>query len=223
MRREPLQHITGSREFHGLDFRVDGRALIPRPETEGLVDAVLGLDLPRGARVADLGTGSGCIAVTLAAKGGDLQLFAVDASEDALALARQNARRHGVERRIEFLHADMRATPASWQGTMRAIACNPPYVSEGEWSGLEPEVRDHDPRQALVAGATGLELYPVVARAAFDLLGPAGMLVLELGYGQDEAVGALLEEAGFSVIEIRPDLNRVLRVLLAERPAARGR
>lgn len=220
--REPLQHITGSQEFHGLSFKVDRRALIPRPETEGLVDALLALDLPEAARVTDIGTGGGCIAVTMAVRRPTLELLALEASAEALALARENAALHGVEQRIRFHHGDLRTPPASWWGRMHAVVSNPPYVSEADWGALEPEVRDHDPRQALLAGPTGYELHADLAPVAFRLLRPAGHLVLEMGSGQSARVGQLLADAGFSEIDIRADLRGIPRVLVAQRGEGKG-
>jgi release factor glutamine methyltransferase len=215
--REPLQHIIGSQEFHGLPFRVDRRVLVPRPETEGLVDVALDLDLPRRARVADLGTGSGCLAVTLAVKRRDLRLFALERSEAALAVAHSNARRHGVEDRIEFREGDLAAPPGAWRGRMDLVLSNPPYVAEKEWHGLEPEVRDHDPREALVAGPSGLESYRSLLPSAFGLLRPEGALAIEVGYGQAERVRAIARRAGFRGVELCPDYRGIPRVLVAER------
>lgn len=212
-RREPLQHITGQQEFHGLAFKVDRRALVPRPETEGLVDAVL--EGPETRRVADLGTGGGCIAIALAVRRPGLRLHALDASAAALDLARENARAHGVLDRVEFALGDLAFPPPSWQGRMDAVVSNPPYVGEAEWSGLAPEVRDHDPREALVAGETGLEAYAALAPAAGRLLRPGGVLMLELGWGQSAAVVEIVARAGFEAIEVRPDLRGIARVLVA--------
>lgn len=216
-RREPFQHIAGVQEFHGLEFRVDRRVLVPRPETEGLVDAVLELDLPNKSRVADLGTGSGCIAVTLAVKRRDLELYALDSSADALELAQENAFRHEVDDRIEFVRGDLQDSPEDWQGKMDAVVSNPPYVSEGDWQGLAPEVRDYDPREALVSGPTGLEAYGPLVRSASGLLRPEGSLVIELGWGQADRVRELVGEAGFRITEVRPDLRSIPRVLVAEK------
>jgi release factor glutamine methyltransferase len=217
-RREPLQHITGVQEFYGLSFQVDGRVLIPRPETEGLVEATVALDLPNRARVADLGVGSGCIAVALAVTRRDLELYALDRSEDALELARDNARRHEVEDRIEFRRGELEAPPEEWWERMDTVVSNPPYVRADEWARLEPEVRDHDPQGALVAGPTGLEAYQALIPSAFDLLRPEGYLVLELGFGQAEDVRDIALASGFRAHEIRPDMQQIPRVLVAERP-----
>jgi release factor glutamine methyltransferase len=213
--REPLQHIIGTQEFYGLELRIDGRALIPRPESEGLIEAALSFVPPRGGSAADLGTGSGCLAVALAVARPDLRLYAIDRSADALDVARDNARRHGVDRRISFVEGDMGSPPAAWRGIMDLVVSNPPYVSEAEWLELEPEVRDHDPRHALVAGPTGLEAYGLLLPAASELLRPGGLLALELGLGQAEAVGAMVRDEGLRLLEVRPDFQGIPRVLLA--------
>jgi release factor glutamine methyltransferase len=216
-RREPLQYLTGEQEFMGLRFLVDSRVLVPRPETEGVVEAVLGLGLPSGASVADLGTGSGCIPISLAVARPDLALFALDVSPEALDVAGANAERHGVAVRIEFVVADLETPPASWTGRMDAVVSNPPYVSEEEWAGLSPEVRDHEPRVALVPGPTGLEAYGRAAVSAAALLGSGGHLVLELGFGREEGARRAVANAGFRALEAIPDPRGIPRVLLARR------
>lgn len=215
--REPAQHITGVQEFYGLQFRVDGRVMIPRPETEDVVEAALGLGLPHGAHAADLGTGSGCIAVALAARRPDLQLHALDRSAAALVVARQNACLHGLERRIELVEADLAAPPRAWIGRMLLVVSNPPYVPLGDWSGLQREVRDHDPREALVAGPSGLEVYQALAPTARQLLSPGGHLVVEVGYRQAGDARAIVERAGFRTVETREDLQGIPRVIVAQR------
>jgi release factor glutamine methyltransferase len=218
-RRIPLQHVIGSQEFYGVSFRADGRALIPRPETEGLIDAALELDLPAGAHAADLGTGSGCLAIVLALKLPTLRLHALDRSLAALELARENAAAHAVGQRIEFVRGDFATPVPAWHGRMDLVLANPPYVAEGEWSTLEPEVRDHDPRGALIAGPSGIESYSALLPAARVLLRPGGHLILELGHGQADRVSALVAAAGLCGTEVRPDLRGIPRVLLARRPA----
>jgi release factor glutamine methyltransferase len=215
--REPLQHILGVQEFYGLELGCDRRALVPRPETEGLVDAALALELPVGSRVVDLGTGSACIAIALAVRRPDLRLHALDRSRAALAQAGENARRLGVERSIEFHHGEMAALPEAWNGMIDAVLSNPPYVSEAEWSRLAPEVRDHDPREALVAGPSGLEAYTVLAPAAARALRTGGALLLEIGWGQAAQVTEIVRRAGFSGVSVEPDLRGVPRVLRARR------
>lgn len=213
--RIPLQQITGRVLFHGLTIDVDEHVLIPRPETEDLVDAVLEAGLPDGARVADLGTGSGCVAIALAAARPAWSLLAVDVSAAALAVARRNAARHRMDGRLRLVEADFAAPLAAWRGTFDAVVSNPPYVPEDEWRGLQPEVRDHEPKIALVPGPTGNEAYESVVRAARDLLVPGGLMALELGWTSEPAVRALAEAAGFGSIRVRPDLQGIPRVLVA--------
>jgi len=218
-RREPAQHILGSQEFYGRSFHVDRRVLVPRPESETLIDTVLALELPSRARVADLGTGSGCLALTLAAERPQDEIWALDRSADALAVARANAELHGLQARVRWVQADLADPPRAWSGTMNVVVCNPPYVSEAEWVGLQPEVRDHDPREALVPGPSGLEAYAVLAPVALRLAEPGGYLVVELGYGQEDSVRSLVEQAGFRGVRTLADLRGVTRVLVGRRPA----
>jgi len=213
--REPLQHLTGVQEFYGRSFVADARALVPRPETEGLIDAVLSLALPRDARVAELGVGGGCIAVTLAVERPHFTIDALDLSQSALDLARENAQRFGVSSRIRLMPGDLAVPPAEWREAMHVVVSNPPYGRESEWPTLEPEVREHDPREAFVAGPSGLEAYRALASPAHDLLLAGGYLVLELGAGQANDVRGIVAGAGFSLREVRPDLNGIDRVLVA--------
>jgi release factor glutamine methyltransferase len=217
-KREPAQHITGTQGFYGLDFRVDRRVLIPRPETEGVVEAALALDLAPGARVVDLGTGSGCLAITLAVRRPDLSVDALDRSREALEVARDNAVRHGVSTRLRFTEASFDAPPAAWSGQIDLVVSNPPYVSQDEWETLQPEVRDHDPHQALVSGPTGLEAYVRLVPAARELLGHGGDLILELGHGQKSAVTDIVIAAGFRDIRVRDDFQQIPRILIAVAP-----
>jgi release factor glutamine methyltransferase len=217
-RREPLQYLTGEQEFMGLPFRVDSRVLVPRPETEGVVTAALGLGLPAGARVADLGTGSGCISIALAVARPDLGLHALDISGEALEVARWNAERLGVGTRIDFVLSDLAEPPAEWSGTMDAVLSNPPYVAEDEWAGLSPEVRDYEPRVALVPGPSGLEAYRRVAASAIRLLVPGGCMVVELGFKREGGARDAATRAGLTGLEVLPDLRGIPRVLLARRP-----
>lgn len=210
--REPMQYLTGEQEFHGLSLSVDRRVLIPRPETEEVVDAVLALDLPARAVVADLGTGSGCIALALKAARPDLDVLALDRSPEALAVARANARRLGVE--VTFQQGDFAQPPGDWTGRLHAVVSNPPYVTEAEWAALAPEVRDHEPKGALVPGESGLEAYQALLPAAFPLLLPGGALVLELGWRSAVPVSALAAAAGFREVAVREDLRGVPRILV---------
>jgi len=219
-RREPFQHITGTQEFYGVEFRVDRRVLVPRPETEGIVDAALGFDLPEDATVLDVGTGSGCLAVVLALERPSWRVLALERSEPALVVAALNVRRHGVGDRVELVRGRLETPPGAWTGRIDLLVSNPPYVTEADWGALQPEVRDHDPREALVSGPTGLEAYAALLPVAWRLLRPAGRIALELGFGQSEAVCRIALDRGFSDVEVRDDLRSIPRVLVARRTDA---
>lgn len=215
--REPTQYIIGRERFRNLNLRVGPQALIPRPETEGLVEAVLALGLRGGATVADLGTGTGCIAIALADERSDVRVCALEVSPAALELARANAAEAGLAHRIEFALGSMADPPSAWIARCDAVVSNPPYVSEDDWRGLEPEVRDHEPKAALVPGPTGLEAYDPLADAARRLLVPGGTLVAELGYDSEPGARAAVVRAGLRVVRVEPDFRGIARVLIARR------
>src|SRR5580698_886891 len=192
--QHPLQHLTGTQEFFGLALRVTRNVLIPRPETEHLVEAVL--DWARQQpnphlRVADVGTGSGAIAIALASVLEHASITAIDISPAALAVARDNAVRLNLASRIRFLEGDL-LTPVTGDPPFDVIASNPPYVAVDDAPTLAPEVRDHEPPLALYAGPTGLDIYRRLIPQAFDLLCPGGLVALEIGYGQRDPLTALL-------------------------------
>lgn len=205
--REPVAYILGTKGFRSIELAVDPRVLIPRPETEHLVEAVL--DLPRGARVCDVGTGSGAIALALKAERPDLAVVATDASDDALAVARANAARLGLD--VELHHGDLLADVA---GPIDAIVSNPPYVEDG--AELAPEIVRHEPALALRAGPDGLDVIRRLLPAAGAT--EARLVALEIGAGQAAAVGDLLREAGFPDVEVVLDLAGIERVLVGRRP-----
>jgi release factor glutamine methyltransferase len=205
--REPVAYILGSKGFRSIELAVDPRVLIPRPETEHLVDAVL--DLPEGARVCDVGTGSGAIALALKSERPDLAVVATDASEEALAVARANAAR--LELDVELHHGDLLADVA---GPLDAIVCNPPYVEDG--AELAPEIVRYEPALALRAGPDGLDVIRRLLPAAGATA--ARVMALEIGAGQAAAVTALLREAGFPEVAVVPDLAGIQRVLVGRRP-----
>jgi release factor glutamine methyltransferase len=216
--RVPVQYITGEQEFLGRGFHVDPRVLVPRPETEEVAQAALSLiPIRDGTRLADLGTGSGCIAVSLAVERPEARVHALDRSAEALAVARANARRHGVHERIVWARAEFASPPAGWRGIMDLVISNPPYVAADEWLRLEPEVKDHEPMSALVAGPTGDEAYETVIPAAALLLRPDGALVLELGHRSARGASRMAEAVGFRSIEIRSDVRGIARVLVGRR------
>lgn len=220
VRRASVAHLLGVRGFRMLDLRVDGRVLIPRPETELLVE--LGLELPRGATVVDVGTGSGAIALALADERPDLVLHATDVSAEALEVARENARRTGAA--VRFHEADLLdglpplATTAGAAGL--ALLSNPPYIPDGDLGSLPPEVRDHDPHLALFGGPDGLDVVRRLLPAARAF--GATLVGLEIGRGQAEATAALAREAGFAATEVRDDLAGIGRVVVGRVAGAPG-
>jgi len=213
---EPIQYILGEAEFYGLPFRVTRDVLIPRPETEHLVERVLALAaaFPHPC-IADIGTGSGAIAIALAHYLPHAAITAIDLSERALAIARQNATRNAVDSRIRFLRGDL-LSPVASEG-FDLVVSNPPYVAEADRASLSVEVRDHEPALALFAGAGGLAVYQRLIPAAHAALAPGGFLALEIGAGQSSAVESLLTAASFAEIESTPDLQGIPRVLTARR------
>jgi release factor glutamine methyltransferase len=214
---EPIQYILGEAEFYGLPFFVTPDVLIPRPETEHLVEkAIELLPLFSKPRIVDIGTGSGIIAIALAHEWPSATVTATDVSASALDVARRNADRNGLAGRIRFLMGDL-LTPIAAE-RFEIIASNPPYVPETDRTSLAPEVRDYEPGSALFAGQDGLSIYRRLIPAAFDALVPGGFLVLEIGYGQQSSVSALLESSGFRSIEFTADLQSIPRVAAAQRP-----
>lgn len=212
---EPIQYITGVQEFYGLAFRVTPAVLIPRPETELLVEATL-QRLPHNQplNVADIGTGSGILAITLATHLPLAEITAIDISPEALALARRNAETHHVTHCIHFVEGDLLAAIPNRQ--FDAIISNPPYVPTSDRETLHPQVRDHEPARALFAGPNGLDIYARLIPQAHAALTPGGLLALEIGQGQHPAVEKLL--TGWSEIEILNDLNHIPRTILARKP-----
>lgn len=190
---EPVQYILGSWEFYGREFRLSRDTLIPRPETEGLVEAVVGAWQGAGRTeglALDVGTGCGAIAVTLAAELPRLTVVATDVSAGALRVARENARRRGVADRIRFLRADL-CSALKRGSRFDLVVSNPPYVSEREWPSLPAEVRDYEPPGALLAGPDGLAVLRRLAAEAGDFLAPGGALWCEIGETQGDAVSRL--------------------------------
>ena len=215
--REPLAYIVGQQEFWGLPFGVSPAVLIPRPETELIVEAALELfpETDRHLRAADVCTGSGCVAVALAIERPAARIIATDISGVALDMARQNAARHGVGNRIAFHCGDLLD---GIEGPFDVIAGNPPYVAERDKRGLQPEVRDYEPGVALFGGSDGFHLVERLVRSAVHYLRPGGYLLCEFGLGQDEQVEALVAGTGnLRLIELRRDLQGIARTVVAER------
>jgi release factor glutamine methyltransferase len=216
-RREPLQHLTGSTSFCGYEIAVNRHALVPRPETELLAE--LGWEFlstlnPQPSTALDFGTGTGCIAIALAAKCPAAKIVATDISPEALALARENAERNNVAGRIEFRPGD---GVAALSAEMRfdLILSNPPYIPSAEIATLQPEVRDFDPRAALDGGADGLDFYRKLAKEAKPFLKPDGKIMLEFGDGRADAVRKIFEAEKWVVEAVREDYSHRARILVA--------
>jgi release factor glutamine methyltransferase len=222
LRREPVAYIVGRQEFWSLDIEVSRDVLIPRAETELLVD--IGVGLLRGrttARVADVGTGSGCVAIALARELPHVDLWATDNSPAAVTLARANARRLGVADRIRFSVGEL-LTPVVDGDPFDLICSNPPYVGTDGAEGLPPEIA-FEPRQALFAGTDGLAVIRRLLVECHARLASNGCLLVEIGFGQAQAIRVLAGRAGFERVEIRDDYAGIPRVLVASAPPSSGR
>ncbi|MGB8853131.1 MAG: peptide chain release factor N(5)-glutamine methyltransferase [Pirellulales bacterium] len=216
---EPVAYLVGSREFFSLPFVVNKAVLVPRPETEGLVVRVLDLCKAAAApRIIDVGTGSGAIAITLAKRLPQATIVATDISPEALAVGRENAARHGVAERVGFVACDLLGAAAEAAGPWDVIVSNPPYVREDEFDSLPRDVRLHEPRSALVAGPTGVEVVTRLAAAAAESLVPGGWLVIEIGPAVAAAAEAVLDAQPGLVCEATlPDLANLPRIVQARR------
>jgi release factor glutamine methyltransferase len=223
-RREPLAYITGCREFWSLNFRVTPDVLIPRPETERLVEIALdcagAFDRDVPLRILDIGTGSGAIAVSLAKELPRAQVWATDVSLPALEVARHNAAHHGVAQRIQFAGSDL--FDSVGKGEFHLIVSNPPYVGRGELATLAPEVSQWEPRSAWDGGSDGLDYYRAIITEGFRHLLPGGALIMEIGTDLGRPVAQLLRNAGnYTAAKIYQDYSCRDRVAVAYRPADR--
>ncbi|WP_224368326.1 peptide chain release factor N(5)-glutamine methyltransferase [Hyalangium versicolor] len=221
MAGEPTQYLTGVKEFYNRSFKVDARVLIPRPETELLVEAALRV-LPKDApsRALDVCTGSGCIAISLASERPQASLLATDLSPDACALARENAETLGVGARVTVVQGDLFA-PVPADARFQLVASNPPYIASEEIPGLSAEVR-REPRLALDGGRDGLAVLRRVIEGARRCLLPGGLLAMEIGETQGAAVRELLQAAGFQDARVEKDLERRDRLAFGTQPVATG-
>jgi len=214
IKNEPMAYITGEKEFYSRTFSIDRDVLIPRPETELLVEETLratdGVERPA---ILDIGTGSGCIAVTLSCEKPGSRVFAADISRGALAVARANAERHCSRNKIFFVRGNL--TDPFIKDTFDIVASNPPYISEQEFKALPPEIKDFEPRSSLIAGEDGLYFIRKIISGAGYILKNGGWCLLEIGAGQSSAVETLFGEAGFTEISSSRDINDIERVVRA--------
>jgi release factor glutamine methyltransferase len=211
--REPVSRIVGEKEFWGHSFIVTPAVLVPRPETETVVELALSLvDRAAVLRIVDLGTGSGAILLALLSELPHARGIGIDISADALDVARANAQRLGLAQHADFALRDF----AAIDGTFDLVVSNPPYIPSGDIAQLAPEVREHDPQAALDGGTDGLAAYRAIAVAARHLLAPAGHLVVEIGAGQEMAIGALFAHSGLAIKATRHDLSGIPRALAAK-------
>lgn len=210
----PLQYITNQQEFMGLSFYVDPSVLIPRQDTETLVETLIerSKQTPFN-RMIEIGVGSGCISISLAKFLGDVRITGIDISKEALAIAEKNAKTNQVEDRISWIYGDL-LTDYTGDKNMDLIVSNPPYISTDDYNALDADVKEQEPMLALEGGADGLDFYRKITSQSKEYLTQGGMLAYEIGYNQGESVKALLKENGFTQIEIIKDLAHKDRVVL---------
>jgi release factor glutamine methyltransferase len=211
VRREPVAYILGRKGFRRIEVLVDRRVLIPRPETELLVEVALELGPPY---VLDVGTGSGAIALAVADEVPSSRVVATDTSFDAVRVAQSNAERLGLAERVDVVLRGVDSLGGTGGGPCDLLLANLPYVSEGEWEGLEPEIREHEPRDALVAGPTGLEVIEALVAELASMKTRPAAVALEIGAGQGEAVAEIVRAAGYGEVEVRRDLAGLDRAVI---------
>jgi release factor glutamine methyltransferase len=216
----PTQYLTGKQEFWGLEFQVTPAVLIPRPETEHLIEVTIEKlaewQGQKNLRIADIGTGSGCIAVTLAYEFSQAEIFATDISGAALEIARRNAERHGVLEQIRFVECDLLGA-AGKEELFDVIVSNPPYIARSEELQLQREVREHEPHEALFGGMAGSEIYARLIAEAAPHLRSRGLLVIEIGYGAANEIRSMLDNAPWKDVRVTNDLAGIPRIISAER------
>ncbi|MDT4896116.1 MAG: release factor glutamine methyltransferase [Acidobacteriota bacterium] len=212
---EPLQYITGHQEFYGLDFEVTSDVLIPRPETELLVETALKFldETSQPARICDVGTGTGCIPIAILHERPSVQAVGLDISYPALRIAARNAARHDVHERLSLVASDCLAALDTQRARFHMIVSNPPYVAEDALPGLQREVRDHEPRVALTPGGDGLSIIRRLIEDAPHFLETNGHLLMEIGFDQHEAVGNLIDSQAWELLDIHKDLQGIPRTL----------
>lgn len=216
LNREPVSLIVGHKEFWSLDFVVDENVLTPRPETELLVETALNCISSPTVKILDLGTGSGAIAVAMAKEIPECKVSAIDIDLNALSIAKENAERHGVADRIEFVCADLRKS--NWSGCFSMILSNPPYIKSADIQKIMPEVRNYELEKVLDGGVTGLDFYQAIIPMAIDRLEANGFLILEIGHDQADEVTALLDKFScYQNIEVIQDYSGYDRVIKAQK------
>ena len=221
--RRPLQHLTGRQAFWRYEFVVTPDTLIPRPETEALVEATLARLRGRERPViVDVGTGTGCVALSLALELPDAEVHATDLSAPALAVAAENARRLGCAERVALHQGDLLDPVAALSGRIDVVVSNPPYVDRREAASLPPEVREHEPSLALFAPGDGCSIYRRLAPQAYTALAPRGALVVEIGFGMEPEVRHILSAAGFTIERVVADLQSIPRAVVALRDPLAG-
>jgi release factor glutamine methyltransferase len=216
LNREPISQIVGHQEFWSLDFIVDENVLAPRPETELLIETALNCISSPTAKILDLGTGSGALAVTMAKEISECKVSALDIDRKALSIAKENAVRHGVADQIEFICADIKKS--DWLGCFSMILSNPPYIKSEDIEKVMPEVRNYEPRKALDGGVTGLDFYRVIIPMAIDRIEENGFLILEIDHDQADEVTALLDNFScYKNIEVIQDYSHYDRIVKAQK------
>ena len=216
LNREPVSLIVGHQEFWSLDFVVDGNVLTPRPETELVIETALNCISSHTARILDLGTGSGALAVTMAKEVPECKVSAIDIDPKALSIAKENAVRHGVADRVEFICTDL--IKSAWSGCFSIILSNPPYIKSADIKKIMPEVLNYEPEKALDGGITGLAFYRAIIPMAIDRLEENGFLILEIGHDQADEVTALLNNFScYQNIKVIQDYSGYDRVVKAQK------
>ena len=219
---QPIAYILGEWEFYSLAFEIEPPVLVPRPETEHLVEVVLEVIGDRPARVLDVGTGSGCVSIAIAHSAPNCSLVTSDIREEFLELARRNAERHQVADRIAFRKGDLFEALAPEDAPFDVICSNPPYVAEPEWEGLSPTITRYEDPQALLAGPDGLEVIRRLIAEAQEYLVAGGTLAFEMGMGHYDTVRELLQEGGYENVSARRDLAGIDRIAIGRKPNAPG-
>lgn len=217
---EPLQYITGTQAFFGLDFEVTKDVLIPRPETELLVETALKLLASEASNpfICDVGTGSGCIAIALLHENQQASAVGVDVSEDAIRVAKRNAQRHHVIERLTLVAGDGFSALNPNRNRFDLVVSNPPYVAGSAWDGLQREVRDHEPRVALVSGVDGLVMIRRLLAESGAFLKAGGHLLFEIGFDQGAVVQSLVNHHNWNLLDIQEDLQGIPRIVVLQKP-----